>query len=198
MPLRFWTGPILIEFVFGIGAYRIDLHPSTAGRNYVDISSLPFQIPLGALIPQRVENLVAGCKNIGTTHLTNGCYRLHPVEWTIGEAAGALVARARETGEPPRRIRSDAKQLAAFQQSLRAGLVRAQRLIGHVPAHRVGQPVVDVEQIGDVDGVRQRFPVDSRRQYRPRIVWRQRLRLERHLAQESQRRFQFRVNGRRL
>lgn len=102
----------------GIGAYRIDLHPSTAGRNYVDISSLPFQIPLGALIPQRVENLIPACKNIGTTHLTNGCYRLHPVEWTIGEAAGALVARAIETGEPPRRIRDDPKRLATFQQDL--------------------------------------------------------------------------------
>jgi FAD dependent oxidoreductase len=104
----------------GVGAYRIDLHPSTAGRNYVDISSLPFQIPLGALLPQRVENLIAACKNIGTTHVTNGCYRLHPVEWTIGEAAGALVAHAKQTGEPPRQIRNDPKRLAAFQQALRS------------------------------------------------------------------------------
>jgi hypothetical protein len=104
----------------GIGAYRIDLHPSTANRNYVDISSLPFQIPLGALIPQRVENLLAACKNIGTTHLTNGCYRLHPVEWTIGEAAGALAAHAIEVKEPPRGIRSDPKRLQVFQQGLRA------------------------------------------------------------------------------
>jgi hypothetical protein len=105
----------------GVGAYRIDLHPSTEGRNYIDISSLPFQIPLGALIPQRVENLLAACKNIGTTHLTNGCYRLHPVEWTIGEAAGELVAHALEVREPPRHIRDQAKRLAAFQQRLRAG-----------------------------------------------------------------------------
>jgi FAD-dependent oxidoreductase family protein len=104
----------------GIGAYRIDLHPSTAKRNYVDISSLPFQVPLGALLPRRVENLLAGCKNIGTTHLTNGCYRLHPVEWTIGEAAGALVARALDVKEPPRRIHGDPKLLTAFQQGLRA------------------------------------------------------------------------------
>jgi hypothetical protein len=104
----------------GIGAYRIDLHPSTAKRNYVDISSLPFQIPLGALIPQRVENLLAACKNIGTTHLTNGCYRLHPVEWTIGEAAGAIAAHALQVGEPPRRIRDDASLRQAFQQALRA------------------------------------------------------------------------------
>ena len=52
--------------------------------------TIPFEIPLGALLPERVENLLPACKNIGTTHITNGCYRLHPVEWNIGEAAGAL------------------------------------------------------------------------------------------------------------
>ena len=75
----------------GIGSYRIDLHPSYR-RNYIDITNWPHQIPLGALIPQRVENLLPACKNIGVTHITNGCYRLHPIEWNIGEAVGALVA----------------------------------------------------------------------------------------------------------
>ncbi len=35
----------------GTGSYRIDLHPSSGGDNYIDVSSLPFQIPLGALHP---------------------------------------------------------------------------------------------------------------------------------------------------
>jgi len=102
----------------GIGCYRIDLHPSAGGTNYIDVSSLPFQIPLGALIPKRVENLIPACKNIGTTHITNGCYRLHPVEWNIGEAAGALAAHAVQTKNPPRRIRANAKLLADFQRGL--------------------------------------------------------------------------------
>ena len=42
----------------------------------------------------RMRNLLPACKNIGTTHITNGCYRLHPVEWNIGEAAGVLAAEA--------------------------------------------------------------------------------------------------------
>jgi len=102
----------------GVGSYRIDLHPSSGGDNYIDVSSLPFQIPLGALIPKRVENLIPACKNLGVTHITNGCYRLHPVEWNIGEAAGALAAHAQLTAQTPRRIRNDAKLLADFQQSL--------------------------------------------------------------------------------
>lgn len=102
----------------GVGSYRIDLHMSTGGDNYIDVSSLPFQIPLGALIPKRVENLIPACKNIGTTHITNGCYRLHPVEWNIGEAAGALAAHANQTHQPPRHIRNTAKLLADFQARL--------------------------------------------------------------------------------
>lgn len=104
----------------GVGCYRIDLHPSAGGTNYIDVSSLPFQIPLGALIPKRVENLLPACKNLGVTHITNGCYRLHPVEWNIGEAAGALAAEAVLTRQLPRAIRNNAKLLADFQAKLRA------------------------------------------------------------------------------
>jgi hypothetical protein len=104
----------------GIGCYRIDLHPSAGGTNYVDVSSLPFQIPLGALIPKRLENLLPACKNIGTTHITNGCYRLHPVEWTIGEAAGALAAFAVKNKIVPRAVRANKTSLADFQSYLQA------------------------------------------------------------------------------
>ena len=102
----------------GIGSYRIDLHPSTGGDNYIDISSLPFQIPLGALIPRRVENLLAACKNLGVTHITNGCYRLHPVEWNIGEAAGALAAFCMAKKRVPREVRDKDALLREFQGRL--------------------------------------------------------------------------------
>ena len=104
----------------GAGSYRIDLHPSTGGNNYIDISSLPFQIPLGSLIPKRVENLLAGAKNLGVTHITNGCYRLHPVEWNIGESAGCVAAHAIATGRTPRQIRNDEKLLKDFQAKIQA------------------------------------------------------------------------------
>lgn len=102
----------------GIGSYRIDLHPSSAGDNYIDVASLPFQIPLGALLPVRVENLVPACKNIGTTHVTNGCYRLHPVEWNIGEAAGALSAFALARKTVPRAVREKNALFAEYQRRL--------------------------------------------------------------------------------
>lgn len=111
-------GAELFHDSVGIGSYRIDLHPSTGLRTYIDISNWPFQIPLGALIPVRVENLLPANKNLGVTHITNGCYRLHPVEWNIGEAAGALAAYCLERDLLPRQVRNTPGHLADFQQLL--------------------------------------------------------------------------------
>ncbi|GAC1420454.1 MAG: FAD-dependent oxidoreductase [Flavisolibacter sp.] len=99
----------------GIGSYRIDLHPTARGNNYIDINAMPFQIPLGALLPIRMENLLPAAKNIGTTHITNGCYRLHPVEWNIGEVVGMLVAYCREKNIRPRLVRESKNLMVGFQ-----------------------------------------------------------------------------------
>ncbi|RBL91442.1 FAD-dependent oxidoreductase [Chitinophaga flava] len=104
----------------GVGYYHIDLHPSCAGVNYVDFGSLPFQIPLGALLPKRMENLLPANKNIGTTHITNGCFRLHPVEWSIGEAVGLLVAFARSKNVTPGQVWEQASLLKDFQDYIQA------------------------------------------------------------------------------
>ncbi|MDY0099491.1 MAG: FAD-dependent oxidoreductase [Bacteroidales bacterium] len=102
----------------GTGYYHIDLHPSSSGDNYIDFDSLPFQIPLGSLIPVRMENLIPANKNIGTTHITNGCYRLHPVEWNIGESAGMLIAFALAKRSDPRFIRENRDLLEEFRRLL--------------------------------------------------------------------------------
>ncbi|WP_344776172.1 FAD-dependent oxidoreductase [Gryllotalpicola kribbensis] len=115
------SGSELFADSVGVGSYRIDLHPSTGGaagpRTYIDVANYPFQIPYGALLPVRVDNLLAGAKNIGTTHITNGCYRLHPVEWNIGEAAGAAAALSLDRRVPPRALRRGAA-LDDFQSLL--------------------------------------------------------------------------------
>jgi hypothetical protein len=113
------SGAAVFADSVGVGSYRIDLHPSTALRSYLDLDTFPFQIPLGALIPKRVENVLPACKNIGSTHITNGCYRLHPVEWNIGEAAGALAAHCIEQGLTPRQVRNQEPLLHDFQMRLR-------------------------------------------------------------------------------
>lgn len=102
----------------GVGSYAIDLHPSTGGDNYIDFAALPFQIPLGALLPQRLQNLLPACKNIGATHITSGCYRLHPVEWGIGEAVGCLASYASQHKTTPHAVGKQPRRLADFQSFL--------------------------------------------------------------------------------
>lgn len=107
----------VFEDSVGIGYYHIDLHP-TQNNNYIDFPSLPFQIPLGSLIPIQMDNLIPANKNIGTTHLSNGCYRLHPVEWGIGEAVGHLLHFALKKNVKPRKIHQDKTLLKEFQNFL--------------------------------------------------------------------------------
>jgi hypothetical protein len=81
------------RYPVAIGFYPLDMHTNAAeGSGFPRGKSLPYQVPLGALIPETMNGLVAGAKDIGTTHMTNAAYRLHPIEWAIGEAAGTLAA----------------------------------------------------------------------------------------------------------
>lgn len=114
-----------MPYSVGVGAYRIDLHPHVGGRPTLDMSSLPFQIPLGCLIPQRVENLLPACKNIGTTHITNGCYRVHPVEWNIGEAAALCAAWCLDHDVAPRQLLNSGSDFAFGQWIEQRGIQRS-------------------------------------------------------------------------
>lgn len=116
-------GPMLYPDSVGLSGYRIDIHKPVApgqasitevahGKHWLQ------QIPLGALIPVRVENLLPACKNLGVTHVTNGAFRVHPTEWNIGEAAGALAAFCLEAKRTPREVRRTPGLLAEFQRSL--------------------------------------------------------------------------------
>ncbi|MCM3399987.1 FAD-dependent oxidoreductase [Oceanobacillus profundus] len=102
----------------GVGSYHLDLHHTTVSNRTFYIPSHPYEIPLGALIPLRVTNLLPACKNIGTTQITNGCYRLHPTEWNIGEAVGYLAAYAIANEVEPKEVRQNSKHLQAYQQLL--------------------------------------------------------------------------------
>jgi hypothetical protein len=111
-------GPAVFEDSVGVGMYRIDLHPSTGGDNYIDVECAPFEIPLGALVPVATVNLLPAAKNIGTTHITNGAYRLHPVEWNIGESAGELAAFCLDRSLTPAEVCSKPELVRRFQAVL--------------------------------------------------------------------------------
>jgi len=93
----------------GIGFYMVDIHPCGANERGRMMMPKPFQIPLATLLPRTPVNFLPAGKNIGVTHLTNGAFRLHPIEWMIGEAAGTVASLAIAKGSQPdvRAIQSD-------------------------------------------------------------------------------------------
>jgi hypothetical protein len=90
----------------GIGQYHyLDLHGNDQVGHVTpkgsDVTALPFSLPLTALIPIATDGLILSAKSLGTTHITNAAYRMHPMEWAIGEASGFLAAFAVWTGRSP-------------------------------------------------------------------------------------------------
>jgi hypothetical protein len=81
----------------GTGFYMVDIHPCGANEKGRMMMPRPFQVPLATLLPKSDINFLPAGKSIGVTHLTNGAFRLHPIEWMIGEAAGTLAALGRTT-----------------------------------------------------------------------------------------------------
>ena len=63
-----------------------------------------FQIPMKALIPEKINGLLAAEKNISASRLVNGAIRLHPVAFHTGQAAGTLAAIAIKQGKEPRDV----------------------------------------------------------------------------------------------
>lgn len=104
----------------GIGQYHyLDLHGNDQ-KGHVsprgkDVVALPFSLALGALVPVNTDGLVLSAKSLGTTHITNAAYRMHPMEWAIGEASGFLAVLAAWAGTEPRQIATQEAQVRRLQ-----------------------------------------------------------------------------------
>jgi hypothetical protein len=108
---QYWPGPRARWFddSVGIGFYMVDIHPCGANERGRMMMPRPFQVPLMTLLPKTNINFLPAGKSIGVTHLTNGAFRLHPIEWMVGEAAGtvASLAIATRTLPGPRAVQAD-------------------------------------------------------------------------------------------
>ena len=89
-----------------VGDYPVDHHhkcnPSVPDLTFLPVPS--FCVPLGALIPDRVDGLIVSDKAISVTNLINGSTRLQPVVLLTGQAAGVLAALCVNRRRTPREI----------------------------------------------------------------------------------------------
>jgi hypothetical protein len=107
----------------GIGHYALDIHPcmeksppevpgnrELPGERRGAGEAYPFQIPLRAMIPQKIDNLLIAGKSIATSHIAAAAYRVHSFEWSAGAAAGTTAAFALKNHVVPYELVDDLPQ----------------------------------------------------------------------------------------
>ncbi len=119
----------------GIGHYAIDFHPCMTesppekagntereGERRGGGQAYPFQIPLRAMIPQKIDNLVVTGKSIATSHIAAAAYRVHSFEWSSGAAAGMITSYALDNDIMPYELIDESylkeTQLRSLQKKL--------------------------------------------------------------------------------
>jgi hypothetical protein len=131
------TRSTIFQDSVGIAQYAIDFHPcmqdspperpgnkEREGVRQAHGPAYPGQIPLRAMIPQKIDNLLVAGKSIATSHIAAAAYRVHSFEWSVGAAAGTTAAFALSEGILPYQLvdglpRREPK-LAELQQLLQA------------------------------------------------------------------------------
>lgn len=119
----------------GIAQYAIDFHPCMAesppekpgnierpGTRQGHGQAYPGQIPLRAMIPQELDNLIVASKSIATSHIAAAAYRVHSFEWSVGAAAGTTADFALEKGIMPYELVDDLPSPEPQLQELRQRL----------------------------------------------------------------------------
>ena len=102
-----------------VGDYPVDHHhkKNPAAPQQLDFYPVPsFAIPLGALIPNEVDGIIAAEKNISVSNIINGATRLQPCVMLIGQAAGALAALSVKNGIQPRDVQIREVQATLIEQ----------------------------------------------------------------------------------
>ena len=91
-----------------VGDYPIDHHhdknPDAPEIDFINIRVPSYSIPLGSLIPEKIENFLVAEKNISVSNIVNGTTRLQPVVLGIGQAAGAIAAIAIQENTNPSQV----------------------------------------------------------------------------------------------
>jgi len=101
-----YEGKPLYRTGISVGDYPVDHHhacnPEAPTIHFPTVPS--FNIPLGALIPQKIDGLIVSDKAISVSNLINGATRLQPCVLLTGQAAGALAALSVQKNQNVREI----------------------------------------------------------------------------------------------
>ncbi len=119
----------------GIAQYAIDFHPcmrdypaeapgniERPGVRQAHGQAYPAQIPLRAMIPQRVDNMLVASKSIAASTIAAAAYRVHSFEWSVGAAAAHTIDFSLRNGVLPYEMVDDLPRQEPLLDQLRTEL----------------------------------------------------------------------------
>ena len=128
-----------------VGDYPVDHHhacnPETPKIAFPAVPS--FSIPLGTLIPEKIDGLIVSDKAISVSNIINGATRLQPCVLLTGQAAGALAAVGVKNNLPVREI-----NIRSVQQVLLDAKAYLLPLVDVAPTDRAFQAIQRVAASG--------------------------------------------------
>ena len=109
-----YDGQPLYRAGISVGDYPVDHHhgcnPKAPEIHFPAVPS--FKIPLGALIPEKIDGLIVADKAISVSNIINGATRLQPCILLTGQAAGVVAALSVKNKQQVREINIHAVQQA--------------------------------------------------------------------------------------
>ena len=102
-----FEGDALYRTGIAVGDYPIDHHhkKNETAPQHLEFFAVPsYNIPLGALIPEKVDGIIIAEKGISVSNVVNGSTRLQPVVMLTGQAAGVLAALSVLQKKQPRQV----------------------------------------------------------------------------------------------
>lgn len=132
------TRSTIFQDSVGIAQYAMDFHPCMAesppekpgnierpGVRKAHGSAYPGQIPLRAMIPQKLDNLIVAGKSIANSTIAAAAYRVHGFEWSVGAAAGTTADFALRERVLPYQLVDDLPNPEPLLEKLRSRLEAA-------------------------------------------------------------------------
>lgn len=121
----------------GISQYAIDFHPclekypatkmgnpERSGVRQAHGPAYPAQIPLRALIPQKIDNLLVAGKSIAHSTIASAAYRVHSFEWSSGAGAGTTAVFALQKDIFPYQLTANLPRFQPLLQELQNRLIK--------------------------------------------------------------------------
>jgi hypothetical protein len=102
-------------------SYPLDLHPYVKGQlNPFGPRRYDYTLPLRALVPRDVDNVLVASRSLSATYSAAGSARVIPVTVAAGEAAGAAAWVCVRDAVTPHDLINDSRRMRLVQSSLRA------------------------------------------------------------------------------